>query len=266
MKLKMSVLITILALLLVTGCATNPISGKSQLMLFSEDYDVEIGQSYAPEVEKQMGGRIQNLTLQNYVNRIGRNVASFSHRPDFNYSFTALEDEMINAFALPGGYIFITRGMLEKLENEAQLAAILGHETVHVVARHSTNQMSKQIGISLILAAASTQTSGGAMQIADIAAQMVTLRYSREDEAEADLAGLDYMVQAGYDPKAMANTFRMLNAEPGQRPPEFLSTHPDPGNRVEYIEQAIRDRGYDRLNLKVGVEEYKRNVLDELSR
>ncbi len=124
-----------LASCLFVGCAVNPITGEEELMLFGEDQDIVIGRKYAPELEKQLGGRIANEGLQDYMDGVGQKIARISHKPDWEYHFVALEHESVNAFALPGGYIFITRGMLEKLQTEAQLAAILAHETVHVVAR-----------------------------------------------------------------------------------------------------------------------------------
>jgi len=251
-------------LLLAVSCATNPISGKSQLMLFSEDQDIELGKSYAPEIEKEMGGKIQNVTLQNYINSVGLKVAAVSQKPYFDFHYTALEDETVNAFALPGGYIYITRGMLEKLNSEAELASVLAHETTHVVARHSSAQISREIGIEVALSAVSTKAPGGAMQVAGVARQIIGMGYSRVQEKEADLSGLDYMVKAGYDPHAMVQTMQMLEAEDKGGQIEFLSTHPSPENRVQYIAQAIKNRGYENLNLKVGQEDYKKFVLDEL--
>jgi predicted Zn-dependent protease len=264
MKAKIIFLSILPVLLTAIGCATNPISGESQFMLFSEEQDIELGKSYAPEIEKEMGGRIQNLTLQNYVDSVGQKVSAVSHKPYFDYEFTALEDEMVNAFALPGGYIFITRGMLEKLESEAQLASVLAHETTHVVARHSSAQISREIGMEVALTVAAGKASGGAVQMAGVARQIIGLGYSRKQEKEADMGGLDYMVKAGYDPQGMVETMQMLEAESESGQIEFLSTHPSPENRVEYIAQAIRNRGYQNLNLKVGQEDYKKFVLDEL--
>ena len=264
MKAKIIFLLLLPVMLVAFGCATNPISGKSQLMLFSEEQDIELGKSYAPEVEKEMGGKIQNLTLQNYIDGVGQKVARVSHKPYFDFHYTALEDEMVNAFALPGGYIFITRGMLEKLDNEAQLASVLAHETTHVVARHSSAQISREIGIEVALSVASSKTSGGAMQVAGIARQMIGLSYSRSQEKEADLGGLDYMVKAGYDPQAMVQTMQMLEAEDKNGQIEFLSTHPSPENRVQYISRTIVERGYQNLNLRIGKEDYHKFVLDEL--
>ena len=264
MKAKIIFLLLAPILLINLGCATNPITGESQFMLFSEEQDIELGRSYAPEIEKEMGGKIQNLTLQNYVDGVGRKVAGVSQKPYFDYHYTALEDKTVNAFALPGGYVFITRGMLEKLENEAQLASVLAHETVHVVARHSSAQISREIGIEVALSVASSKTSGAAGQVAGIARQMIGLSYSRSQEKEADMGGIDYMVQAGYDPDEMVKTMQMLEAENQSGEIEFLSTHPSPDRRVEYISETIVARGYQNLNLKVGKEDYERFVLNEL--
>jgi predicted Zn-dependent protease len=252
-------------MLVIAGCATNPITGESQLMLFSEEQDIELGKNYAPEIEKEMGGRIQNLMLQNYVNSVGQNVARVSHKPYFEYEFVALDDDTLNAFALPGGYIFVTKGMLQKLENEAQLAAILSHETVHVVARHSSAMISREIGVDIALSVASKKASGSVLQAAGIARQMIGLKYSRSQEREADLGGIDYMVKAGYDPWQMVATMQMLEAQNEVRPIEFFSTHPSPQSRVSYISEAIYARGYSGAGMKVGAEDYKRNVLDELN-
>lgn len=265
MNWKLIFLIPAVSILMMAGCVTNPITGKSQLMLLSEEQDIELGKNYAPEVEKEMGGRIQNLTLQNYVNNVGKNVARFSHKPYFEYEFVALDDDSINAFALPGGYIFITKGMLGKLENEAQLASVMAHETTHVVARHSSAMISRDIGIDIALSVAAQKASNSVMQVAGITRQIIGLKYSRSHEREADLGGLDYMVKAGYDPWQMVATMQMLEAQNEARPIDFFSTHPSPENRIGYITDAIHARGYSGAGMKVGAEDYKRNVLDELN-
>lgn len=261
-KLKYLILSVLLSFL--TGCVTNPISGESQFIIFSEEQDVELGKNYAPEIEKQLGGQIQNLVVQNYLNSIGQQIARVSHQPPyFSYQYIALDDDMINAFALPGGYIFITKGMLLKLENEAQLAAILAHETIHVVARHSSASISREIGMEVALSVALSNSSGAATQVAGISRQIIGLSYSRSQEREADLGGLDYMVKAGFDPWQMVKTMQMLEAEQKAKQIEFFSTHPSPENRVGYISQVIESRGYP-TGLKVGAEDYQRFILNEL--
>lgn len=249
-----------------TGCATNPITGKQELMFFPEEQDIAIGRRYAPEIEKQMGGRINNQQLQNYVDYVGQKIGRVSHKPYLEYHFVALEDESVNAFALPGGYLFITRGMLEKLTTEAHLAAILAHEIVHVVARDTSNVMSNQIGIELLLSAVtSKKTSRGLLTATDITRQILGLQYSREDEQVADMGGLDYMVRAGYNPYAMVETMQMLQNQKEVRPIEFLSTHPSPKNRIAFLRQKIQTNYYDTVGLKVGKEDYRRDVLEQLN-
>jgi len=260
------VLLTLyLSFCLCVGCAINPITGEEELMFFPAEQDIAIGEKYAPEVEKQLGGRIDNPQLQNYVDYVGQRLARVSHRRDFEYRFVAVGDKSLNALTLPGGYIFITKGMLEKLATESQLAAILGHEIVHVVARDSLNVMSNEIGIGILLSAViSEHTPEGALVAADMAHQILGLRYSRKDERQADLGGLDYMVRAGYNPYGMVETMQMLQNQQKDRPIEFFSTHLSPQNRIEYITYEIQTKHYGLAGLKVGKEDYHRAVLEQL--
>jgi predicted Zn-dependent protease len=236
-------------------------------MLISVHEDIEIGQKYAPEVEKQMGGRIADEGLQAYIDNIGQRVAHVSHKAEWEYHFVALEDKSVNAFALPGGYVFITRGMLKKLETEAQLSAILGHEIIHIVARHSSANISREIGIEIVLSAVtSDETPQAVLTAAGLTRQILGLRYSRKDEREADLAGLDYMVRAGYNAYGMIETMQMLQDEQGTRPVEFFSTHPAPENRIEYLTRDIHTKYSGVSELKIGREDYRRAVLARLSK
>ena len=259
-------LILYFAICLFTGCAFNPITGQQELMLFPEKQDLEIGKQYAPEIEKELGGRIEDEDLQNYIDSVGQKIARISHRPNWEYHYVALNDKQINAFALPGGYIFITKGMLEKLQTEAQLAAILAHETAHVVARDTSNAISNQIGIGLLLAAATSgQSSGAVMTAAELSRRIIGLRYSRQDEREADIAGLDYMVVAGYNPYGIIETMQMLEEQQKERVVEFLSSHPPPANRIAYSTQRIKTKYQDRNNLNIGKQQYCKTVLDRLA-
>lgn len=261
---KLGLLILGFIFCLCAGCAINPITGEEQLMLISEQQDIEIGRKFAPEVEKQMGGRIANESLQNYVDNVGQRIARVSHRPDLGYHFAAVKDESINAVALPGGYIFITKGMLEKLITEAQLAAILAHEITHIVARHVSANMSREIGISILLSAVtSDKTPEGVLTVAELGRKILGLQYSREDEQEADLGGLDYMVWAGYNPYGMVETMQMLEQENAVRPIEFLSSHPTPQNRIAYLTRKIQTNYYNLAELKIGKEDYRRAVLEQ---
>jgi len=262
MSIKLKFLTVNLILFLSAGCAVNPITGKEELMLMGEEQDAAIGKKYAPELEKQMGGKINNAALQNYVNTVGQKVANVSHRRSWNYQFVALDDDMVNAFALPGGYIFITKGMLKQLTTESQLAAILGHETAHVVARDTAALMSREIGISILLSAAmSDSTSSTARTAADLTRQIIGLRFSRSDEKDADLAGLDYMVRAGYDPNGMVETMQILQNQQKERPIEFFSTHPNPENRIGYLKSRIAARYRKTEGLRIGKEDFHSAVL-----
>jgi predicted Zn-dependent protease len=212
-----------------------------------------------------MGGAIPNAILQDYIDSVGQRIARVSHRPDLQYHFTALEDKSVNALALPGGYVFIARGMLEKLATEAQLAAILSHEIVHIVARHASAAMSREIGIGILLSAVtSDKAPSGLLTAADLTRQILGLQYSRKDEREGDMAGLGYMARAGYDPYGMVETMQMLENQQQVRPIEFLSTHPAPQNRVAYLTQTIQTKYPGLEGLKAGKEDYRRAVLDQL--
>ncbi|MCK4960186.1 MAG: M48 family metalloprotease [Planctomycetes bacterium] len=261
---KTLLLLVLFGILLPSGCATNVVTGKKELMLISPAQELQIGTQYAPEVEKQMEGRIANRAIQNYVSRVGQSIAAVSHMPDLDFQYIAVNHESVNAMALPGGYIFITRGMLENLTTEAQLASILAHETIHVTARHSAAAISQQIGIDMVLSAVTNEkTSAGVANIAQMGTQLIGLKYSRAHEHEADTFGLDYMVMAGYDPAGMVEMMEILQQQSDRRPIEFFSTHPNPANRKESIVERMAANVYPQ-NLKTGRKDYKKYVLDNL--
>jgi predicted Zn-dependent protease len=183
--------------------------------------------------------------------------------PDLDFSYVALKSDIINAMALPGGYVFITKGMLEKLDSEAQLAAILAHETAHVTSRHSAQAMTTQIGVDVILSTVSRKTSAGATDIARISSQLIGLKYSREHETQADTVGLDYLVKAGYAPFAAVEIMEVLQKQNEVRQIEFFSSHPNPGNRKEVLLRQINLRSYP-TNLKIGRSDYHSYVLTNL--
>jgi predicted Zn-dependent protease len=235
-------------ILLTLACATNPVTGKRQLAMISEAQEIQMGQQAAQQVAKQMG-LVQDQALQNYVNQVGQRLAADSERPELPWSFAVVDDPMINAFALPGGPIFLTRGILAHFNNEAEMASVLGHEIGHVTARHSVEQISKQqlaglgLGIAMIL-------SPQAAQFGDLAGaglQLMFMKFGRDHERQADSLGLRYMVQEGYDPNQMPPVFDVLDqisrAEGGRAIPEWASTHPDPGNRAAAIRRDIAEAG-----------------------
>jgi beta-barrel assembly-enhancing protease len=231
----------------------NPVTGETQHIALTRDQEVALGLESAPEMAAQFGGLDPDPSVQADVAGVGKRVVdqSIAAKTPYQFSFHVLQDnETVNAFALPGGPIFITRGLLRRLENEAQLAGVLAHETGHVVARHSAAQIAKsQLAQGLVTAAGaagSDDGSGGqhAAQVAAVVAQMVELRYGRGDETQADTLGVRLMSEAGYDPRAMIEVMRILETASGGsgRAPEFMSSHPDPGNRREVIQRAITSR------------------------
>ncbi len=264
MAIRTTLSVFALTLAFVSGCAVNSVTGQQDLMFYSADRDVAMGQKYAPEIEKALGGRLPDENLQSYVNRVGQKLACVCHRPDIAYHFAVVDQETENAFAVPGGYVYITSGLLDKLESEAQLAAILGHEIGHVVARDTMVALSRQKVMWAALGAALLSESPDAVGGTLFTANVLSLQYSRDDEHDADLAGLDYMVDAGYDPNGMVQTMRILQSLQEVRPIEFFATHPNPENRILYIEERI-ERWYSSYELlKEGHEEYAENVLSVL--
>ncbi len=262
---KRSIILLLISICsILAGCATNPVTGDRQLMLISPRQELEIGRQYAPEVQKQLGGPISNPQIQSYIAGIGAKIARVSHMPDLEFHFTAVNDKSVNAMALPGGYIFITRGMLQNIRTEAQLAAILAHETVHVTARHSAEVMSRQIGLKILLSpVADEKTSQTLVTVAELGTQILTLQFSRTAEHEADIFGLDYMAKAGYNPIAMVELMEILESQNSARSIEFFSTHPSPTNRKEKIRQHIASmKPSDEL--ATGQADYKKNVLEKL--
>jgi predicted Zn-dependent protease len=231
----------------------NPVTGKTQHIAISPNEEKALGLQAAPEMAAKMGGEISpsDDPRARLVQTVGRRVVerSDASRSEYfdNFHFHLLNDpETINAFALPGGQVFITLGLLEKMTDEGQLAGVLGHEIGHVVGRHSAAQMAKgQLGQLLTVAVgvgASGERDNGrkAQMIAALVNQVSQLRFSREDESEADQFGLHYMAQAGYDPTAMLDVMRILKeASKGSRQPEFLATHPLPETRLQEIESII---------------------------
>lgn len=249
-RLLIAVVIAVVGLMGYFGSKSkNEITGEVQHISLTEDQEIAMGMQSAPEMADQFGGVDRDPEAQRLVAEVGnrivsRTAASKSHYP---FKFTLLADpKTINAFALPGGPVFITRALFNHLENEAQLAGVLGHEVGHVVGRHSAEHLAKSRLAGALVGAvgvAATDDQGhgqGAAMAAALVAQMTDLRYGRKDELEADSWGVDFISQSGYDPRAMIRVMEIL-AQSGGRSgkPEFLSSHPDPGNRAGKIEEEI---------------------------
>ncbi len=252
-----------LALPLMLGsCSTNPATGKSQLMLISEAQEIAMGREADPQIVASMG-LYPDETIQRYVSDLGRELAAKSERPQLDWQFRVLDDPLVNAFALPGGYIYITRGILTHLNSEAELVSVLGHEIGHVVARHSANQISKQqlATIGLVVGSVLVDSDDqGWVTLAGLGAQLAFLKFSRDDERQADDLGLRYIDRAGYDPRPMTEVFdtlgRVSQAAGGGRGPAWFATHPQPENRSARLSAAINGMGIDFTGRPVGREVY----------
>jgi len=243
-------LIVSLALLgtpLLQGCAVNPVTGQRQFVLFTEGQEIQMGREADRDITASLG-EYDDPELQAWLDDMGQRMAAISERPDLPWTFRVLDDPTINAFALPGGYIYITRGILAHMNSDAELAGVVGHEIGHVTARHGVTRVSRaqlaQVGLGLGMVLAPELRPFG--EAAGAGLQLLFLRNSREAEREADELGLGYMSAGDYDPRAVARVFEMLGrasgAEDGDRIPGFLSTHPDPLERRDRIlEQTTGD-------------------------
>ncbi len=238
-----------LGLLLFTAACASRKAGeplKPGFNLYSKQQDVEIGREAAAQVRRQYPV-VQNQWLQNYINTVGQRLAATpaAEQSGFPFSFTMLNANEVNAFALPGGPTFVFSGLVREADNEAELAGVLAHEMAHVILRHGTNQVSKATLIQIPAEVAGVAAGQGAIgQIVQVGLGVglngLFLSYSREAENQADALGARIMAQAGYNPIEMAAFFEKLQASGGPGVPQFLSSHPSPGNRVKAVQAEIR--------------------------
>jgi predicted Zn-dependent protease len=232
---RLRVVVAFLLLVVVTGCAVNPATGKREFSLVSASQEKAIGaEGHAAIVAEY--GIYDDAALRARVDSIGWSLAKQSELPNLEWHFTLLDDPVVNAFALPGGYIYVTRGILAHLNSDAQLAGVLGHEIGHVTARHTAQRLTYQqlAGVGLGIASIASETFSRYSQLAQTGMQLMFLKYGRDDETQADALGIRYSTAAGYDPREVPATYAMLKRmgeQSGQNLPNFLSTHPDPGDR-----------------------------------
>ncbi|MFV0182030.1 M48 family metalloprotease [Empedobacter falsenii] len=227
-----------------SSSSINELTGEKQYISLTKDDEIAIGINSAPQMAQEFGGLSQNSQYQELVKRVGAKVVNNSdaHKTNYPFQFYVLADNRtVNAFALPGGPIFITEALLTRLQSEDQLAGVLGHEVGHVIARHSAEQMSKQELSQGIAGAAGVATGDvNSAYYAQVVANMVNMKYGRDDELESDDLGVRFMIQAGYNPEALIGVMDILEeASGGSQVPEFQSTHPSPSNRREKIKAAI---------------------------
>lgn len=241
----MKALRVIVLMLVAAGCATNPATGRRQLILMSEQEEIQLGKQSDAQIRQQMGV-YNDQALQRYVDRIGQRLAKASHRPNLPWTFTVVDESAVNAFALPGGFIYITRGILPFLRSEAELAAVLGHEVGHVDAKHSVDQYSKQQLTGGVLAVGSILWPEGRpiLGASNLLSQFVFLKYGRDAELESDRLGVGYAVQGGWAPQAMQgllNTLARLDEAQGTRRgiPNWALTHPPAADRVARVDEVV---------------------------
>ncbi len=219
-------------------CAINPVTGKRELSLISEKQEIALGKQTDGEIRNEYG-TYDDQALNAYVQRVGQTMTAHTHRPHLTYHFAVLDTPVVNAFAVPGGYIYVTRGILAMMNSEAELAVVLGHELGHVNARHSVVKLSQlmlaQIGLGV--AGAISETFAKLSGVASVGIQLLFLKFSRDDEREADALGVQYSRQGGYNPGEMVNFFASLeklgDLSGGHGLPGFLSTHPLTSERIQ---------------------------------
>ncbi len=244
---------------LLSSCAVDPVTGEHEIVLMSPAEEIAIDKRQAPYQFSADYGVVQDSRLNSYINRVGMEIASRSHRPNMPYSFRAVNAAYINAYAMPGGSIAVTRGILVELNNEAELAALLGHEIGHVNARHAAETSTKGMFANLLLAGATIATSaagygsaaGLVQQLGGMSAGALLAHYSRDNEREADALGMEYMTRAGYTPRGMVELMEVL-VQNGHRNPSAIelmfATHPMSSERLAWAKQAASTKYAQFLN------------------
>lgn len=248
------------------ACSVNPVTGKKELMLVSEAQELAMGQQSDPSIIANYG-LYDDKVMQAFINEKGKEMGSISHRPDIEYQFRILDSPVVNAFAVPGGYVYFTRGIMAHFNNEAEFAGVLGHEIGHITARHSAAQLSKQQLYGGLFVAGMI-VSEEFRQMGELAQQglgLLFLKFGRDDESQSDELGVSYSTKIGYNSHEMANFFGVLNRlseSSGQSIPTFMSTHPDPAdrfNRVHQLSEAYQ-QNVDKSKLKVNRDSYLRMI------
>jgi predicted Zn-dependent protease len=257
------------AVAMLMACAKNPVTGRRQIVLISESQEIAMGAQAHVSIKAEFGV-LDQPAVQDYVQQVGKNIAAVSHRPNLDWHFTAVDSPVINAFALPGGYVYFTRGILAYFNNEAEFAGVMGHEVGHITARHAISRMTRSQAAQFGLGAASvlSPTAGQFGGAAGGAFGLWFLRFSRDDERQADQLGVEYAARAGYDPREVSNFFEVLQrlAEASDREtmPGWLSTHPDPGERVKSTraaaQQWIDELGLTPQQMVVNRDEHLRSI------
>lgn len=270
-----------------TGCVTNAATGKSSLNLISEEKEIAIGTEAEPQFIAENGGLVESQKLRDYVSNLGNQLAAVSERPDLPWNFNVLDSDQINAFALPGGKVFMSRGLLEKMTNEAQLAGVLGHEIGHVTAQHVNSRMSQALiiqGIAIGATVAGEVADDDTLKVlgvgAGVGGGVYLLKFGRDQESESDELGVRYMTRLGYNPLGQVQVMEILKeAAGGGSGSEFFATHPLPQTRIDRLQDLIADEypaaarsasqseasGQSDL-YRFGEQSFETNVLNELKK
>jgi len=244
------------------GCAVNPATGQREISLVSEEQEIQMGRQSDPAASAQFGGLYPDDELQAYISELGMSVAKVSERPNLPWSFKLVDHELINAFALPGGFIYITRGILANMNSEAELMGVLGHEVGHVTARHSAQQMTQQqLGmIGFIGGAILSETVRNNADAVMQGLQLLSLKYGRDDEQQSDELGYRYMLRTQHDPSGITNVMKMLaSTSPSAEEmgvPGWMLSHPNPGDRVRANERRIARAEQDFSDFTLGRDEF----------
>lgn len=268
----------ILSLTTLSGCETNAATGRSQYSALSPEQEVQLGKEAAPQIVQEHGGSLADTTLSAYVTAIGAKMAATTEgtNPQLPWNFTILNSDILNAFALPGGEVFISRGLMQRMTNEAQLAGVLGHEIGHVTARHTNDRIWKStlvggiasIGSSILTEGLGPDIGQIAPQVVQMGGETVVLRFSREDELEADKLGMRYMANVGYNPTGQRQVMQILEAAAGEpEQSEWFSTHPYPKTRIDQIDRLLTTTYASQHKSNDGFfeDQFRANVLKRLT-
>jgi len=252
-RLIFAAIIAIMSLVSYFGSRQdNAVTGETQYIGITVDQEIALGLQAAPQMAEEFGGEDPDQAAQAVVDQVGNAIVQSSpaSQTPYEYEFHLLEDDQtINAFALPGGQIFITRALFDRLQTEGELAGVLGHEIGHVVARHSAEHIAKaQLTEGLTGAAVlatydpNNPATANTAQVAALIGQLINLKFGRDDELEADFLGVCFINDTGYNPEELIRVMQVLaEASQGNAPPEFFSTHPNPENRIQRIQEAIQN-------------------------
>lgn len=258
----------------LVACTTNPVTGRKQFNYLSTAEEVRIGQQAAPDLINSYGGAANDTIAQNYVKNLGADLATRTEGdyPDLPWTFTLLNSDVVNAFALPGGQVFITKGLAKRLTTEAQLAGVLGHEIGHVTGQHADDAMVRQFGLNAVTLlaqlaadASDSELTAQAAGLFVTGAGIFSLRYDRNQELEADRLGIRYMTRAGYDPRGLRDVMMVFESLGSGDTPEWLSTHPAPSSRISQIDALIDELGPNAQGLREGREAYRTNLLTRIA-